>query len=115
MDRREFSVEAAWILLGGATVGLVGCEGGASTPVAASTPTLADAVGTVGSNHGHSAVIAAALLGAGDALELDIRGTSGHTHVLTLTAVEVANIRRGMRVERESSGSPHTHMVVFNG
>jgi hypothetical protein len=115
MDRRQFSLEAAWILLGGATVAIVGCGGGASSPVAASTPSLTDAVGTVGTNHGHSAVIAAALLGAGDALELDIRGTSGHTHTLTLTAVEVDNVRRGMRFEKESSGSSHTHMVVFNG
>ncbi len=116
MTRREFAVETAWAFLGAATVTLGGCGGGgaAPNPAAASVPPT-DAVGSISSNHGHSAVIVAAQLATGGALELDVRGTSGHGHTVSLSATEVASIRAGARVEKESSGSPHTHTVVFNG
>jgi hypothetical protein len=111
MNRREFTVEAALMLLGGATISISGC-GGANP--AASSPPLVDVVGAVSSNHGHAAVITAAQLGAGGGLELDIRGTSSHGHMLSLSAGELASIRAGGRVEKDSSGN-HTHTVVFNG
>jgi hypothetical protein len=72
-------------------------------------------VGAVSSNHGHSAIITVAQLTAGGDLELDIRGTSSHPHLVSLTATEVASVRGGGRVEKESSGNSHTHTVVFNG
>jgi hypothetical protein len=118
MNRREFTVEAALMLLGGATISISGCGGGSggatANPAAASIP-LTDAQGTIASNHGHAAVVTAAQLGAGGGLELDIRGTSSHGHMLALSAGEVATIRGGGRVEKESAGSSHTHTVVFNG
>lgn len=115
MNRREFTVEAALLLLGGATITLGGCGGGTGGTTSASSVPLVDASGTVSGNHGHVAVVTAAQLGAGGSMELDIRGTSSHGHMVSLSAGEVAAIRSGGRVERESSGNSHTHTVIFNG
>lgn len=114
MNRRKFTVETAMLLLGGATIAISGCGGGATTSPTASTPPLADAAGTISSNHGHAAVVTAAQLGAGGSLDLDIRGTSSHTHVVSLNAADIANVRSGAQVQKESSASPHVHMVTFN-
>lgn len=114
MDRREFSAEAARILLGGAALVITGCGGGSSGPTAASPPAT-DVMGTVSANHGHQAMITAAQLVAGGDLELDIQGTSSHPHSVSLSAAEVRSVRNGGRVEKESTGSGHTHTVIFNG
>jgi len=115
MNRREFTVEAALALIGGAAITISGCGGGSSSSPVASTPPLTDVLGTVTSNHGHSALITVAQLGAGGTLELDIRGTSGHTHTVSLSPTDIVGIRSGARVQKESSGSSHTHAVTFNG
>ena len=112
MNRREFSVEAALALLGGATIA-IGCGSNGSSP-AASSPPLVDLVGTVGANHNHAALITAAQLGSGGAVDLDIRGTASHPHTVALSAAEVMSIRNGMQVQKESSGNSHTHTVTFN-
>jgi hypothetical protein len=113
MDRRTFSVEAARLLLGGAAITIGGCGGGSSP--AASTPPLSDVQGSVSSNHGHSAVITGAQLGAGNDLQLNIQGTSSHAHTLSLTASEVRSVRDGARVQKDCTGGSHTHSVTFNG
>lgn len=108
MNRRQFTVEAALALLGGALVTMSGCD---SSPTA---PDYVDAVGEIGSNHGHSAVITAAQLTAGGAMEIDIQGAARHTHVVSLSAMELVMIRNGYRLQKESSGARHTHVVTFN-
>jgi hypothetical protein len=111
MNRREFTTEAALLLLGGATITLGGCGGGSPT---ASSPPLTDKTGEISSNHGHAATVTAAQLGAGGGLELDIQGTSSHSHMLSLTPSEVAMIRSGSLLEKGCSGGKHTHTVTFN-
>ena len=112
MNRREFTAEAALLLLGGATITLSGCGGGSP---AASSPPLTDKTGEISSNHGHSATITAAQLGDGGSLDLDLRGTASHTHMLSLSASEIASIRSGAVFEKTCSGTSHTHNVTFNG
>jgi hypothetical protein len=112
MDRRQFSVEAARLLLGGAAIAISGC-GSDSSPTASSP--LTDVEGRVSSNHGHTAVISAAQLGEGGGLELSIQGEASHAHTLSLTADEVRSVGTGLRVAKESSGGRHTHSVTFNG
>jgi hypothetical protein len=112
MNRRQFTAEAAAFLLGGAAITISGCGGGSPT---ASTPPPPDRVGTVDANHGHYAVITSAQQLDGGAVELDIRGTSSHSHKVTLSAGDVASVRNGRRVELASTGSSHSHVVVFNG
>lgn len=117
MNRREFSVEAAVALIGGAAIVIGGCGGGSSTgsSTGPSSAPLHDVEGSVGDNHGHVALITAAQLGAAGDLELDIQGTSSHSHMVSLSAAEVLSVRNGTRVQKESSGSKHTHAVTFNG
>jgi hypothetical protein len=115
MDRREFTVEAARLLLGGAVIAISGCAGGGSSSPTASSAPVPDRTGVVNSNHGHGVTISSAQLTSGDGVQLDIRGTSGHTHSVMLTADEVRNIRYGAYVVKESTGSSHTHTVAFNG
>jgi len=63
----------------------------------------------------HRAEITAAQLGAAGALELDIRGSSGHSHTVSLTADEVVAIRDRARVTKISTTTlNHNHSVVFN-
>ena len=111
MDRREFTVEMALALLGGATIVISGCGGGSPT---ASTPPLTDKLGDISANHGHVALITAAQLGENGTLDLDIRGTASHSHMVSLTDTDVASVRRGSRVDKQSSGKSHTHTVSFN-
>ncbi len=115
MDRREFTVEAARFLLGGAAIVISGCGGGAGASPTASSAPVVDHIGVINSNHGHDATITAAQLLAGDSVQLDIRGSSGHTHSVMLTKDEVVSIRYGTQVLKESTGSSHTHTVTFNG
>ena len=106
MNRREFGIEAALALLGGACITMSGCE-------SPTEPSPVDVTGAIDSNHGHLVTITAAQLRAGGALELDIKGSAGHTHTVSLSTVDLALIRNGGRVERESTGTRHTHVIAF--
>jgi hypothetical protein len=110
LNRREFTVEAALALLGGAIITISGCDNGTEP-----SPVPVDVIGEIASNHGHFVTITAAAIRAGAALDVDIRGTSGHNHVVSLSTVELAIIRNGGRIEKESSGTRHTHLVTFQG
>jgi hypothetical protein len=124
-DRRTFSREALLLALSSIAIS-VGCgtESGAppSTPSPAPPPTpaptptpVADKTGTIADNHGHEAVITAAELLARDAVSLDIRGGTVHTHTVVLTSADVVSILDGRRVAREStSHNGHSHLVTFN-
>jgi hypothetical protein len=108
MNRRQFTVEAALALLGGALVTISGCD---SSPTA---PDYVDAVGNIQTNHGHSAVITAAQLAAGGELEISIQGTSRHTHKVSLSAMEMVMVRNGVALRKETSATSHFHVVTFN-
>jgi len=117
VDRRT-AIELALLMLGGAVITISGCGGGGSSsnPMNPTPPAgNGDKVGTISANHGHSAVITAAELTAGNGLNLDIRGTSAHTHTVGLSGAEVVQTRDGQRVAKVSSPSDnHTHNVTFN-
>jgi len=121
IDRRAFNVAWAYALLGGAAITIAGC-GGSDSPT---TPTnnnttpppaaATDKEGTVSNNHGHRALITAAQLTAGGALEINIESTGTHGHMLTLDPSDILNIRNGQRVSKTtSSTNSHTHTVTFN-
>jgi hypothetical protein len=112
LDRREFTLQSILAVLGGVSITLTGCAGESPTQ-----PTYTDVAGTVGSNHGHTVVITAAQLTAGGGVVLDIQGTSSHPHQVELTAGDVAAVRDGRRVSKDSTPSPsgsHAHTVTFN-
>jgi hypothetical protein len=120
LDRRQFTVAAALALLGGASITISACGGG-SSPSTPSNPNPSpnlnpgDKAGTVGTNHGHTAVLTAAQLSAGGGVTLDIAGSGGHPHIVTLTGPEIVSIAGGTRVSKESTNvEAHTHTVTFN-
>jgi hypothetical protein len=110
LNRREFTIEAAMALLGGAVITISGCESGTDP-----SPVIADIHGEIATNHGHYVTLTAAGLRAGSALDVDIRGSSGHNHVVSLSTIDLAMLRNGGVVQKESTGTRHTHVVTFRG
>lgn len=118
LDRREFTVASALALLGGATITITGCGGGgSSSPTGSGGPV--DVTGSVSDNHGHRAVISAVQMRAGGAVQLDIAGTAGHSHLVDLSADDIARIRGGQAVAKDSTATDpidldlHRHVVSF--
>jgi hypothetical protein len=127
LGRREFTAASAMAVLSGVAITLTACGGDSSSPTSPAAPTpsnptpdptpasSADKVGTVGSNHGHSAVITGAQLTAAGEVLLDITGNATHPHTVVLSAGEVQQIADGQRVSKESSfDASHSHTVTFN-
>jgi len=117
LDRRTFTLEAVLAILSGVaiTISSSACGGGSSPTAPTPTPAATDKVGSISANHGHTAVITAAQLTAGGAVNLDIQGTASHTHGVSLSGAEIASIAANQQVSKEStSGNGHTHTVTFN-
>jgi hypothetical protein len=121
LTRRDFTLAAAMAILSGVAISVSGCggSGSSSSPAspspASSTPTGSDKTGTISSNHGHSAVIASAQLGASGGITLNIQGSAGHPHTVALTGADLSAIANNQRVAKESSNdASHTHTVTFN-
>lgn len=111
LDRREFTRQAALAALSGVAIVVSGCSSDSPTAPTGAT----DLSGSVSANHGHTAVITSAQLGAGNSLQLDIRGSSDHPHSVQLSADDLAMIASGQRVSRQSSNDrAHNHTVTFN-
>lgn len=129
IDRRLFAQEAGLAFLAGVSVTVSACGGGGGgggssddgyAPPTSGTPTATpppagSKTGQVAANHGHTAVITAAQLQAGGALQLNIAGEAGHPHMVDLPAQAVQEIRDGRKVQKESSSTDaHMHVVTFN-
>ena len=120
ITRREFTLAAAMAVLSGVAISVAGCGGSDSASPAAPSPTgsgstSGDRTGSISANHGHSAVIASAQLGASGGITLNIQGTSAHPHTVALSGADLAAIAANQRVSKESSNDAgHTHTVTFN-
>lgn len=113
--RREFTAEAVLALLAGVAVTVTGCSGGSSSMPSAPTPQAGDAVGAISANHGHTAIVRAAQLAAGNAVTITLSTGSGHTHGLSLSAAQITQIAAGTTVAQPSTTvDAHSHVVVFN-
>ena len=110
-SRREISAAAALTLLGGAVITVSGCGGGGGNGSGSVTGRTAE----ISANHSHTSTITKAEQDAGNALTLNIQGSSSHPHMIQLTAAEVVSIRKGTRVAKTSSVDfGHDHIVTFN-
>jgi hypothetical protein len=108
-------VEAALAALSGVVITIIACGDSSPTSPAPPPANPGDASGVVGSNHGHAAVVTSAQLMSPSNLRLDIRGNADHAHTVDLTAGEVEQIGRGVRVSKLSSTEDaHAHSVTFN-
>ena len=122
ISRREFTLAAAMAVLSGVAISVAGCGGSDSGSPASPTPTTSgttstggDRTGAISANHGHTAVVAAAQLGASGGITLNIQGSSGHPHTVALSGAELSAIAANQRVSKESSNDAgHTHTVTFN-
>jgi hypothetical protein len=119
MDRRTFTLEAALAALSGVVI-TISCGGGSGYSSSPSTTPAAggatkDQVGLISANHGHVAIIVAAQMMAGNAVQLDIRGTADHTHTVSLSATAIGVIAAGQPVATDSTMTrDHDHTVTFN-
>lgn len=76
-------------------------------------PTCTTPTTTIGSNHGHTLVVPIADVNAGEEQTYDIEGSSGHVHLVTLTAAHFAQLAEGTPVTVTStSGGGHSHSVT---
>jgi hypothetical protein len=122
ISRREFTLAAAMAVLSGVAISVAGCGGSDSGSPASPTQTTSgttsaggDRNGAISANHGHTAVVAAAQLGASGGISLNIQGSSGHPHTVALSGAELSAIAANQRVSKESSNDAgHTHTVTFN-
>jgi hypothetical protein len=122
MHRRDFTVQSALAVLGGVAITIAGCSDSASpsspTPAPSPAPSpgpTGDVSGTVSANHGHTAVVTAAQLTAGNTIAVDIMGNADHTHRVELDPSELSAIASGQRLSKLSTiGSAHNHTVTFN-
>jgi hypothetical protein len=96
----------------GTDAGPPGSDAGPSDTDAGSAGCAAPGV-TIGTNHGHVLTVPPADVAAGADQTYDIRGTSGHTHSVTITAANFATLAGGGTVMVTSSnGAAHTHAVT---
>jgi hypothetical protein len=121
LGRREFTADAVLAMLSGVAILIseAACGGGSTSPMSPAplppTGDGSDKVGQISTNHGHSAVVTAAQLLAGNQVQLDIRGQADHTHFVTLAQDALQNIAAGKLVATDSTTtSGHAHTVTFN-
>ena len=113
VTRREFTLEAALAILAGCVIAVTetGCGGSDNGP---SPLPVGDVTGSIGANHGHSALITSAQLAAGGAITLDIRGQADHPHMVSLSQADMASLKNRQMVSSTSSNdASHTHTVTF--
>lgn len=67
----------------------------------------------ISANHGHSLVVSPADVAAGRAKTYSIQGASGHTHGITISAAQFAQLAAGQAIVVTSTiGAGHTHSVT---
>jgi hypothetical protein len=117
LGRREFLGAAAAALFAGVVIQITGCS--SDDNPASSQGGNGDVTGFISENHPspHKAVITKAMVDAGGAIDLDITGSAGHSHTVSLTADQMALIKSKLHVMLDSSAGgsdSHKHMVMFN-
>lgn len=98
ISRKAFLIQAAsggWLL---ATAGCGGGGGDSGNPPAPAPPAGIACAATISDNHGHVLTIAAADLDSTSDKTYDIQGTAGHTHSVTFSAAQLAQLKAGTTV-----------------
>lgn len=112
VTRRQFTLQSALAVLSGCVITVTGC--GSGSPAAPSQPAATDVPGTISGNHGHTALIKAAQITAGNAVSLDIQGTASHPHTVEISQAEIAALKSRQPVTKSSStDASHQHSVTF--
>lgn len=69
-------------------------------------------IGRVGRNHGHALTVSLADVMAGAEKTYDVKGSSGHTHSVTLSADEMKSLQEGKIVRTKSTTQNHAHHIL---
>jgi hypothetical protein len=69
-------------------------------------------IGKVGRNHGHVLTVTLADVMAGAEKTYDLKGKSGHTHAVTLSADDMKSLQEGKIVRTKSTTHGHAHYVL---
>ena len=113
ITRRDFVNGSLLAFFSGVTITIAGC--GKYNAAGMQGPGAGDVAGDVLANHGHVAIVTAAELQAGGAVQLNIQGQADHNHVVTLSSAQVQAIAQQQQVSVISSiGLSHNHQVIFN-
>ena len=76
--------------------------------------TCASTTAAITANHGHTILVSATDITAGVDKTYDIRGTSGHTHSVVVSAAMFTMLKAGMAIMVTSTvGGAHTHAVTI--
>jgi hypothetical protein len=108
LTRKAFLVQLA-----GGGWALSGCGGGDSggAPAPAPSPQNTCSSTNITANHGHVLVIPRADLDSTTSRTYDIQGSSAHSHSVTFSATQLAQLKTGQPVTVTSSLNGHTHDV----
>ena len=110
ISRKAFLIQVAsgWAL--------AGCGGGGgdsgAAPAAPAPPAGIACAATISDNHGHVLAIPAADLDSTTDKTYDIQGTAGHTHSVTFTAAQLAQLKAGTTVSVTTTMTlSHDHRI----
>ena len=114
ITRKMFLVQLAgsgWVLSS------AGCGGGGDSPAPAPAPAPPPPAGggcvaSIALNHGHVLTIPAADLNSSLAMTYDIVGTADHTHSVTFSPAQLAQLKAGTAVSVTTTlAFAHTHNI----
>jgi hypothetical protein len=73
-----------------------------------------ESVGTISANHGHVAALSSLVRARGRGVALEIKGASNHSHTVTVSEGDLAQLLSGGAVSLTSTDSGgHVHIVTF--
>ena len=119
LTRRDFTLEAALLLLAGCVITITDACGGDPASPTTPSPAPTDLTGVISANHGHTAVVTAAQITATSAFALSIQGSAAHNHTLSLSQADLQTLKNRQPISRDSSNDvsatfgPHLHTVTF--
>ena len=106
ISRKAFLVQLA-----GGGWALASCGGGGDSPPAP-PPAGTGCVATITGNHGHVLAISAADLNSLADITYDILGSADHTHSVTFTAAQLAQLKAGNSVSVTTTTTlAHNHAI----
>lgn len=118
LTRKQFLSSMLGIAAGATLFAACGDDGGGSADAPAGANCAANGTTVaIGSNHGHTLVVAKADITAAAAKTYDIKGTSDHAHSVTISAAMFTMLAGNTAVMTTSTGAAgdgHTHSITVS-
>ncbi len=120
MKRKEFIQKTVGTMLVALPAyALVGCsssDNGPADPDPSGADCLANGTGvTIGTNHGHTLAVSKEDVNVGVEKTYSIQGSSGHDHIVTLSAASFTSLKNKTAISVTSTNDAgHTHAVAVS-